>query len=298
MSTAAGSNGPILLVGASGQIGSALAPRLARLGRVVRASRAELDLERPADIRAFVALVAPTLVVNAAAYTSVDEAERDEERCARINGDAPAILAQETARLGAAMVHFSTNYVFDGEQSAPYREEDPVSPVSVYGATKLEGERRVAAANPRHLLVRTSAVYDRRGRNFLRRILELARVRSELQVVDDQFVSPTPAEIVAEAVATALSRALAENGAWGTYHVTTRGSASWYEFATRILAMDPDRASHASRAVLPVPTSQVPTPARRPSNGVLDVTKFERTFEHALPDWEPALEQVMRGAGE
>lgn len=290
--------GPILLLGAAGQLGSALAPRLARLGRVVRATRADADLERPDDIRALVRRVDPRLVVNAAAYTAVDDAERDEARCTRLNAVAPTVLAEETARLGAPLVHFSTNYVFDGSQVAPYTEGVSTSPLSVYGATKADGERGVAGANPRHLVIRTAAVYGRAGRNFMRRMLDLAREREELRVVDDQFVSPTPAWVLADATLAAVT-GLCEGreGARGTFHVTTSGSASWYEFTQRILALDPDQAAQRVRRLVPVGTAEYPTPARRPPNGVLAVERFEREFGHRLPSWEEALQRTLDGEG-
>lgn len=286
---------PILLVGAAGQLGRELAPRLARIGRVVAATRSDVDLERPADIRAYVAQVRPAIVVNAAAFTAVDDAERDAARCARLNADAPAVLAEASKRLDALLVHFSTNYVFDGTKERPYTEEDPPAPSSVYGETKLAGERGVAAGNPRHLILRTAAVYGRHGRNFMNRILELAHEREELRVVDDQYVAPTPAWLLADATALAISR-LDTAAPTGIFHLTTRGATSWHAFAERILAADPERATQRVRSVVPVPTSEFPTPARRPANGVLDVTKFERSFHLSLPPWEEAFARTAAGA--
>lgn len=285
---------PILLVGAAGQLGRELAPRLARIGRTVAATRSDVDLEQPADIRAFVAHVRPALVVNAAAYTAVDDAERDAARCTRLNADAPAILAEETARLGAQLVHFSTNYVFDGTKDGAYTEDDAPSPSSVYGATKLAGERHVAA-NPRHVILRTAAVYGRHGRNFMNRILELAREREELRVVDDQYIAPTPAWLLADATVRVMARLRDVPAPTGIFHATTRGATSWYAFAERILATDPDRGTQRIRSLVPVPTAEFPTPARRPANGVLDVTKFERSFQLSLPEWEVALAQTVAG---
>ena len=292
--------GPILLVGAAGQLGTALEPRLARLGQVVRATRAEVDLEQVDQIRALVRRMQPSVVVNAAAYTAVDDAERDEARCARLNAIAPTVLAEETARLAVPLVHFSTNYVFDGTQSAAYTETVPTSPLSVYGATKAEGERGVAGANPRHLIIRTAAVYGGEARNFLRRILELARERDELRIVADQFVSPTPAWALADAAVAAaavmMHRDAVRYGVAGLYHVTTTGSSSWYQFARRIVELDPNRSAHLVRSVVAISTSDFPTPARRPANGTLDVGLFERTFSYTLPGWEEALRRTFEGA--
>lgn len=286
---------PILLVGAGGQLGRELATRLARIGRTVTATRSDVDLERPADIRAFVGHVRPALVVNAAAYTAVDDAERDAARCTRLNADAPAVLAEASMRLGAPLVHFSTNYVFDGTKDGAYTEDDAPSPSSVYGATKLAGEQHVAAANPRHLILRTAAVYGRHGRNFMNRILELAREREELRVVDDQYIAPTPAWLLADAAVKVIARLSDAAVPSGVFHVTTRGATSWYAFAERILAADLDRGAQRVRSLVPVPTTEFPTPARRPANGVLDVTKFERSFHLSLLEWKVALTQTVAG---
>lgn len=275
-------------------MGSALVPRLASLGVVVAATRADVDLERVDDIRALVRRLRPRLVVNAAAYTAVDDAERDAERCAHLNTRAPTVLAEETARLGVPLIHYSTNYVFDGEASAPHAETAPTSPLSVYGATKAEGERGVAGGNPAHVILRTAAVYARTGRNFMRRMLELAREREELRVVDDQRVSPTPAWVVADATRAVVSDLIEERDkARGIFHVTSTGDASWYEFATEILAQDPDRASHRARRVIGIRTADYPSPTRRPLNGVLAVDLFQRTFGMELPPWEDALRRTL-----
>lgn len=278
-------------------MGSALVPRLASFGVVIPATRADVDLERAEDIRALVRRLQPRLVVNAAAYTAVDDAERDAERCARLNTRAPTVLAEETVRLGVPLIHYSTNYVFDGEASAPYPETAPTSPLGVYGATKAEGERGVAGASPRHVILRTAAVYGCTGRNFMRRMLELAREREELRVVDDQRVSPTPAWVVADATRAVVSDLFdGRDEACGIFHVTTTGAASWHEFATQILALDPDRELHRARRVVAIRTTDYPTPARRPVNGVLAVDRFQRTFGVDLPPWEDALRQTLEDA--
>jgi dTDP-4-dehydrorhamnose reductase len=293
---------PILLLGAGGQLGSALAPRLARLGSVVAATRADVDLERVADIRSFVARIRPAMVINAAAYTAVDEAEHDSARCARLNADAPTVLAEETARLAVPLMHFSTNYVFDGLQPHAYGEDDRASPLSVYGTTKLAGERGVAAGNARHLIVRTAAVYGGHGRNFMRRILELSREREELRVVDDQIVAPTAVSSLADAVVHAVREVLEptrDAPPFGRFHLTASGSTSWYGFAEQILARDPCRREQRVRRVIPVTSGELAAPARRPANGLLDSAWFHRRFGIALPPWDEDLGLVLspvRGA--
>jgi dTDP-4-dehydrorhamnose reductase len=284
---------PILLFGAGGQLGVALEPKLAQLGAVVAVTHADVDFERTAELEAYVARLRPRLVVNAAAYTAVDAAESDLSRCMAVNASAPAILAEATARLDVPLVHYSTNYVFDGLKSTAYAEDDPPAPRSVYAATKLEGERLIAAANPRHLILRTSALYARHGRNFVCRMLSLSRERDELRVVDDQFVSPTPAWLVADVTAAALQFFDRPGSPWGVFHLTTTGSVSWHAFAERILELDPDRAAQRARSVVPMRTAEYPTPARRPPNGVLDVTKLERTFGVVLPSWDAALRATL-----
>jgi dTDP-4-dehydrorhamnose reductase len=285
---------PILLLGGAGQVGKALAPRLAALGRVVCTTRAEADLERLDELQALVARVRPRLIVNAAAYTAVDDAERDQERCRRINADAPAALAEAAARMDVPFVHYSTNYVFDGEASAPYREDDPVSPLGVYGATKAMGEAAVAAVSGRYLIFRTSGVYGWTGRNFMRRILALAREREELQVVDDQLVAPTPASVVADATVSAVRQVFSTRDGWsGTYHLTSLGETSWFGFAQRILALDPAISEQRTRHLRAVSSAEFPTAARRPRNGLLDNEKFMRQFGVALPSWDVALGRTL-----
>ena len=296
MSGAETAERPILLVGARGQVGAALAPRLAALGAVVAVSRAEADLERPDDLRALVRRVRPRAVVNAAAYTAVDDAERDAERCRRINAEAPGVLAEEAERLGAPFVHYSTNYVFDGEAPAPYREDDAVAPLGVYGATKVEGEMAVAAATDAHLILRTAGVYGWAGRNFMRRILALAREREELQVVDDQLVAPTPASVVADATVAAVQQVLTaerKDGLYGIYHLTSGGATSWFGFAERILALDPARAGQRTTRLRAVSSTEFPAAARRPRNGLLDNDKFMRRFGVTLPAWDVALRRTL-----
>lgn len=287
---------PILLLGANGQVGSALAPRLATLGPVEAPDRATADLNRPQSLYAIVRDVRPWLVVNAAAYTAVDAAESDEATCMRVNAEAPGVLAEATARMGATVVHFSTNYVFDGQLDRPYREDDPSAPLSVYGRTKLLGEAAIAA-NPAHLILRLAAVYAFTGRNFMRRILDLSREREELRVVDDQLVAPTTASSVADATAGIVGGLLdgTRELQSGVYHLTCAGSTSWFGFTERILALDPRREEQMVQRVMPVSTDEFVTPARRPLNGLLDCGRAARVLGVTLPDWETELERVLRG---
>jgi dTDP-4-dehydrorhamnose reductase len=287
---------PILLLGARGQLGSALAPRLSAFGPVVALDRAVVDLGQPERLRAIVREHRPWVVLNAAAYTAVDAAENDDETCMRVNAEAPIVLAEETARLGATLVHFSTNYVFDGRLDRPYREDDEPAPLNVYGASKLLGERAVVV-NPAHLILRLAAVYAPGGRSFVRRILDLSREREELRVVEDQLVAPTPASAVAAATAGIIERML--DGTLGlrsgVYHLTCAGSTSWYRFAERILALDPHRGEQRVQRLVPVTSEAFDAAAPRPLNGLLDCGRCAREFGVSLPDWESELERALTG---
>ena len=285
--------GPILLVGAAGQLGRALMSRLGARQAVVPVTRRELDLERAQDIRTLVRATAPSLIVNAAAYTAVDAAEIDAERCTRINAIAPGVLAEEADRLGVPIVHYSTNYVFDGRHAEPYSEDDPISPLGVYGATKAAGESAVATAARRHLILRTAAVYAAGTRNFMTRMLELAREMEDLRVVDDQFISPTPTWLLADATCSAIAPMRDAGELTGTFHVTTRGQTSWFGFAVRIFQLSEVWATGRVPAVTPVRSSAYVTAARRPQNGVLAVGRFEAATGCELPSWDVALEQTL-----
>lgn len=287
---------PVLLLGAHGQLGRDLERRLDALGAVVALDRSRANLEDPESLRPLVRRVAPWLVVNAAAYTAVDAAESDEATCMRVNAEAPAVLAEESARLGAPLVHYSTNYVFDGLLDRPYREDDQPNPLNVYGRSKLLGEAAVAAS-PAHLILRLAAVYASTGRNFVRRILDLSREREELRVVEDQLVAPTPASAVAEATVGIIGGVLDETRELrsGVYHLTCAGSTSWYRFAERILALDPRREEHRVQRLVPVSSSEFPAAAERPLNGLLDCGRAARELGVTLPDWESELERAMTG---
>jgi dTDP-4-dehydrorhamnose reductase len=281
----------ILVTGSNGQLGAELALALAPHGRVVATGRAELDLANADAIVATVRSIKPALVVNAAAYTAVDQAEKEEAIARAVNGIAPGILADEAKRAGAALIHYSTDYVFDGRATTPYDEDAPVNPMSAYGRTKLEGERAVAASGADALVLRTSWVYGRRGRNFLTTMQRLAGERDEIRVVDDQTGAPNWARELARSTARIVARGLpwvAERR--GLYHLTARGATTWYGFARAILADVP------RVRIVPITTAEYPTPARRPHWSVLDTARFERTFGFALPDWHASLVDCLASA--
>lgn len=292
----------ILLTGADGQIGWELRRTLAPLGRVAAVGRAELDLTDPGGIRDAVRALAPRLIVNAAAYTAVDRAEEEPALAHGVNAEAPGVLAEEAARTGALLVHYSTDYVFDGEKRSPYVETDAPAPLNAYGRSKLEGEEAVRASGAHHLILRTSWIYGARGSNFLRTMLRLAREREELRVVSDQTGSPTWSRMVAEATALALGSLPAGGdplagapAVSGTYHLTAAGETSWHGFAERILATDPRREEQRCRSVVPIATAEYPTPARRPARSVLSCDRFADAFGLRLPHWEEQLAMVLDG---
>ena len=284
----------ILLTGANGQVGHELRATLAPLGPVVASTRETLDLTDEAAIRAAVRAAQPQVIVNAAAYTAVDAAERDEAACAWLNTEVPRILAEEAERCGAWLVHYSTDYVFDGTGRQPYRESDPVAPLGVYGHTKADGEAAVRAACPRHVILRVAWVYGRRGKNFLLTIQRLVRERAvsgePLRVVHDQVGVPTWSRSIAEATAAVVHQLVDRTDADtlpGTYHMAGAGSCSWYDFACAIVQQMGEAAPGV--AVQPITTHEYPTPARRPAYSVLDASLFEAVFGVALQGWRVQL---------
>jgi len=274
----------LLLIGAQGQVGWELARRLPALGTVTATDRTTLDLADPDAIRRVVREARPELIVNAAAYTAVDKAESEPAVATQINGDAPGVLAEEAKRSGALLVHYSTDYVFDGEKPGAYVETDTPNPVSAYGRSKLAGERAVMASGCRHLIFRTCWVYGPRGRNFLLTILKAARERPELKVVNDQFGAPTSSGAIAEATV----RAIAANRGDGIYHMSAGGRTTWHGFAQAIV-----EAAGLKTPVLPIPTSGYPTPARRPRNSILDNSRLKNDFGIEVPDWREGLREVL-----
>lgn len=292
----------ILLIGAGGQIGFSLQRRLVELGRVVSPNLSTLDLSEADSIRSCVREVGPDLIVNAAAYTAVDRAEAEPELCWAINATAPRVLGAEAAAIGAALVHYSTDYVFDGTLTRPYTEEDEAHPLSEYGRSKLEGERGVLESGAAHLILRTSWVYGARGRNFMLTILRLAREREELHVVADQRGAPTWCDAIAEGTEGVLRRLAASDRSLrdsmaevsGIYHLTANGATTWHAFAEAILALDPHKEEQRCRRVVPITTAEYPTPARRPPNSTMDCSKAARVLGVRLQEWMPLLRAALR----
>lgn len=285
-------DGPVLLTGARGQLGHELRRELAALAEVFAPARDELDLADPASIRAAVRRIRPALVINAAAYTAVDRAESEPALCEAINATAPGLLAEEVAAVGGALVHYSTDYVFDGTKASAYVEDDVPNPLNVYGATKLAGERAIAATGAPHLIFRTSWVFAARGHNFMRTMLRLARERETLRVVSDQVGAPTWARFIATTTVLVLTRlreparAMTQGAtAGGIYHLTAGGCTSWHGFATELLRHDPRRSEQRCRVVEAVPTAAYPTPARRPANSCLDNSALLGRFGTRQMPW-------------
>jgi dTDP-4-dehydrorhamnose reductase len=285
----------ILLVGATGQVGWRLARVLPRIGETVIAGRESLDLSQPDAIRLTLRAVRPDVVVNAAGYTEVDRAESEPELAHAVNATAPGVLAEETKRLGALIVHYSSVFVFDGTKAAPYTEADEPRPINVYGESKRRGDEAVMAAAGAHLIFRASWVYDVRGRNYLLTILRLARERTALAVVDDQMGSPTSAAAIARATAAILQSPDRARGASGIYNLAAPNGVSRYDFTRRILAA---ATSLRECGVTPVlertKTSRYPLPAARPLNAVLDCSKAKTTFGASLPEWTEQLDDCVR----
>jgi dTDP-4-dehydrorhamnose reductase len=293
----------ILLTGATGQVGHELRPRLSTLGKLIPATRRVLDLAELDVIAATLDAIAPNVIVNAAGFTAVDNAERDHELCHRVNAEATKLIAEWAAKHGALLVHYSSDYVFDGNHKKAYTESDATGPINVYGASKLAGERAIAASGAAHLIFRTSWVYGAHGSNFARTMLRLAHQRTELGVVDDQCGTPTWAGRVAAVTAEVLAQlitpdqspidALGDRG--GVYHCTAKGSTSWYHFAEQVIAHDPKKAEQTLTALSPITTAEFPTPAARPKYSVLSSAKLTATWGVTLPKWETDLVSVMPG---
>ena len=291
----------ILLLGGNGQVGTELQRSLAPVGELLVGTRdgrlangdacERADFDDPAALARTAAALAPDIVVNAAAHTQVDKAESEPGAAFRANAEAPAALAATCARTGALLVHYSTDYVFDGTGTRPYREEDATAPPGVYGASKLAGEQAIAASGARHMIFRTAWVYAAHGRNFLRTMLRLAAERDELRVVADQRGTPTPAALIADVTAHILARSPTASG---LYHLTASGETTWHGFAEAIV----DRAYALGQLarkprVVPITTADYPTPAARPAYSVLDCTRLQQDFGINLPDWREALDHTL-----
>jgi len=290
----------ILLLGKDGQVGWELQRALAPLGELRACGRAEADFSDPESLRSLVRTFAPDIIVNAAAYTAVDKAETDETAAHACNAVAPGVLAQEAAASGAWLVHYSTDYVFDGAKRGAWTETDAVNPLSVYGRTKYEGEERIRASGASHLILRTSWVFAARGANFAKTMLRLAKERETLSVVADQHGAPTGAELLADATALALQRiALAGTDARalsGTYHLAASGCTTWHAYARHVLTQAQTHGAvlrASPEAVQPIASSAFPTPATRPANSRLDCAKFSTSFGLVLPDWRHHVNRLI-----
>lgn len=288
----------ILLLGKGGQVGWELQRALAPLGEVVAVDFDSADLcgdfTNLAGLATTVRTVRPDVIVNAAAHTAVDRAESEPEIARTINALAPEVLAREAAALGAWLIHYSTDYVFDGSGEAPRSESDPTGPLSVYGATKLEGEKLIAASGAQHLIFRTSWVYAARGGNFAKTMLKLARERERLTVIDDQIGAPTGADLLADVTAHAIRAVQHRPELGGLYHLVAGGETHWHGYASFVIDFA-RRAGEvlAVKEIAPVPTASFPTPAKRPHNSRLATTKLQDAFGLRLPDWKTGVERML-----
>ncbi len=299
----------ILLLGANGQVGFELLRSLAPLGKVHAATRNGLlaghfpclgvDLGEPSSVTSLLQQLRPELIVNAAAYTAVDRAEQEPELAHRINAEAVGELGAWAAAQNVPILHYSTDYVFPGNGTEPWREDDPTAPLGVYGRSKLAGEQQLRTSGARHLILRTAWVYASRGHNFLRTMLRLCGERNELRIVDDQIGSPTPARLIAAVSAQLLGRmqegdGFTKSASWGTFHLTSSGATSWCGFA-RAIVMRAERAGLIERSpkIIAIRSEDYPTPAQRPAHSILDTQRLCETFGLQLPDWSTGLDLVL-----
>ena len=290
----------ILLLGKNGQVGWELQRSLAPLGEVVALGSDSVqwcgNFHDLAGIEATVRAIAPDVIVNAAAYTAVDKAETDVDACRTVNALAPGVLAAVAAETGALLVHYSTDYVFDGSGEAPRDESAPTGPLSVYGSTKLEGEQAIVRSGCRHLIFRTSWVYAARGGNFARTMLRLAAERDRLSVVADQIGAPTGADLIADVTAHAIRSARAQPGLCGIYHLAATGATSWHGYASHVIELARQAGvpiKVANEAIAAVASAAFPTPARRPQNSRLDTTKLQSAFALTLPAWQQGVARML-----
>ena len=288
----------ILILGATGQVGRELQRSFAGAGEPICCNRRQADLANPDQLRSVIRAAAPGVILNAAAYTAVDRAETDQEMAAAINADAPRVLAEEARRLNALLVHYSTDYVFDGSKNSPWLETDPTNPLNVYGATKLAGEQAIAEVGGKHLIFRTSWVYGPHGKNFLLTMLNLGRERDQLKVVDDQTGAPTTSFAIAEAtkavVDGVLSGAFGRAETWtGLYNMTCSGATTWAGFARAIFEQAGSLVGERIPEVIPIESKDYPTPATRPLYSVLSNEKLSERFDVRLPPWTDGLHIVL-----
>jgi dTDP-4-dehydrorhamnose reductase len=283
----------ILLTGKTGQVGGELNNILKDIGELVSVGREHLDLSKITSIEPAILDIQPDIIINAAAYTAVDKAEEESELAMTVNGIAPGVLAESAKKIGASLIHYSTDYVFDGHSDIPYREEDITSPLSIYGKSKLAGEKSIAEAGIPYLILRTSWVYSLQGKSFLRKIKKMAEDKDTLRIVDDQIGAPTWAHSIALATCKILKQYLRD---WsdptpsGIFHLTCQGKSSWYDFAKEILNIS---SASQNTQLLPIPTSEYPTPATRPLYSLLSNDKLEKVFGFKMPHWHDSLKDCI-----
>lgn len=290
----------LLITGKNGQVGFELTRALAVLGEVIAVNRQTCDMSDADSIRAVVQQIKPDVIVNAAAYTAVDKAESDQATAHAVNAVAPGVLGEEAAKLGALVIHYSTDYVFDGTKNGAYTEDDLPNPQSAYGRSKLDGEQALAKANPRHLILRSSWVVGAHGGNFAKTMLRLAAERDRLMVVADQFGAPTSAALLADLTAQ-LVRQYAREGhesfPYGIYHVVADGETNWCDYARFVIsqALAAGKSLKVTpETILPITTAEYPTPAKRPANSRLDTRRFQNAFALRLPPWQESLQHVLQ----
>jgi dTDP-4-dehydrorhamnose reductase len=284
----------ILLFGALGQLGTELQPLLSPFGEIAAFDIHNLNLENTVGVRETIRAVHPDVIVNASAYTAVDQAEGEAEKAFTVNGSIPSLFAEEASKLNACLIHYSTDYVFDGKKGSPYREDDKPNPLGVYGKSKLAGEEAIKAGNANYLILRTSWVYSSNRSSFVTKVLEWARKQEVLSIVSDQVSNPTWARTLAEVTAQLLGKGfdfLVERG--GLYHVAGNGYTSRLDWAKKILELDPNWHEQIARQIVPALTSDFPSPAQRPLFSALDCSLFQSTFDISLPNWEDALKLAM-----
>lgn len=285
----------ILVTGATGQVGWELRRSLAGLGEVIAPTRSELDLTQPETVAGYVQALKPQLIVNPAAYTAVDKAESEPELADQVNAQSVAALAAAAAGLDALLVHYSTDYVFDGRKTTPYETDDATAPVSAYGRSKLQGEQAIQASGCRHVIARTSWVYGARGKNFMLTMLKLARERDSLRVVADQFGAPTSSRLLADVTAQLVARIPAGTTPPASLvHLTGAGRTSWHGFASRIVEWGAELGLCKAVPVQGITTADYPTPAQRPANSLLSHTAIEQAYGLQLPSWEHSLQLCLQ----
>lgn len=283
----------ILISGQHGQVSRELQRRLGAVGELVVLGRDQLDLAQPLQIRQQVQRVRPDLIINAAAHTAVDQAENEPELAFAINATGPGVLAEEALALGIPLIHYSTDYVFDGSKTEPYDEADAPNPLGVYGKSKLAGEQAITAVQSQHLILRTSWVYSTHGRNFLLTMQRLLQEKPEMRIVADQIGAPTWAGTIAASTVALIERWQAgQTGAWGTYHLTAQGETSWFGFAQAIGEALREQGKPCAN-LLPIPSSDYPTPATRPLNSRLDCSRLQHEWGVSQPDWQTALRECL-----